>query len=101
MVSQEEFVSPTRTRTLASPADPLPLNESAGLPGRLPAGLILRLKTQMEVSQTAAEPGALTDLCLRYRREPIEAVSPLFRYGENSGDPAHFSPKQSSKNVSR
>jgi len=73
MVSQEEFVSPTRTRTFASPADPLPLNESAGLPGRLPAGLILRLKTQMEVSQTAAEPGALTDLCLRYRREPIEA----------------------------
>jgi len=44
-----------RTRTLTTPADPLPLNESAGLPGRLPAGLILRLKTQMEVFQTAAE----------------------------------------------
>src|SRR5438552_445645 len=41
MVSQEEFVSPTRTRTFASPADPLPLNESAGLPRRLPVHSIL------------------------------------------------------------
>ena len=33
--------------------------------------------------------GWRTDLCLHERREPIGAVSLLFRYGENSGDSAH------------
>src|ERR1700686_4376907 len=42
--------------------------------------------------QTAADSGGLINLCLRDRREPIGAVSLLFRYGENSGDSTHAEP---------
>jgi hypothetical protein len=35
---------------------------------------------------------ALMNLCLGDRREPIGAVSLLFRYGENSGDSTHARP---------
>jgi hypothetical protein len=49
------------SRAPACQADARPLNESAGFPGRLPAGLIWRLKTEAEVFQIA--DFELHDLC--------------------------------------